>query len=80
MCSVWVCGVCWCVFGVLLVLCGCGVVVCVVVVCRTHSQDHGVHIRIDVHVGVTQNTYFHDVCFSEPLAFHNGFMFFASRS
>ena len=29
----------------------CGV--CVVVVCRTHSQDHGIHVHIDVHVGVT---------------------------
>ena len=29
------------------------VVVCVVVVCRMHSQDHGIHIHIDVHVGVT---------------------------
>ena len=27
--------------------------VCLVVVCRSHSQDHGVHIHTDVHVGVT---------------------------
>ena len=46
-CVVWMwccavlCGVVWCcVFG-----CVC--------VCRTHSQDHGVHIHTDVHVGVT---------------------------
>ena len=31
----------------------CGYVQCECVVCRTHSQDHGIHIHIDVHVGVT---------------------------
>ena len=61
---------------------------CVVVVCRTHSQDHGIHLHMDVHVGVTlfahflmkktqsRTLIFHDVCFSKPLTFHNGFMFF----
>ena len=40
----------WCVWLCVLVCC----VVCVfVVVCRTHSQDHGIHIHTDVHVGVT---------------------------
>ena len=33
-------------------------VVCVVVVCRTHSQDHGTHTRTDVHVGVTRFAHF----------------------
>ena len=48
MCSVWV----WCVS--LFVVCGvwlCCVLLCSVVVCRTHSQDHGIHIHTDVHVG-----------------------------
>ena len=45
LCVVVCCGVVWC--GVLWY----GVsVVCVV--CRTHSQDHGIHIHTDVHVGV----------------------------
>ena len=50
-------------------------VVCVVVVCRTHSQDHGIHI--DVNVGATIDAHFliktqsrthtvHDVCFTKP--------------
>ena len=63
MCSVWVwcvslfvvvcVVVCSCVLcSVLVVVCGC-VWLCVVVVCRTHSQDHGKHTHIDVHVGVT---------------------------
>ena len=62
---------------------------CVVVVCRTHSQYHGFHIHTYVHVGVTlfahflmkrktqsRTLTFHDVCFSKPLTFQNGFMFF----
>ena len=60
----------------------------VVVVCRTHTQDHGTHVHIDVHVGVplfvhflmkkkeSKTLTFHDVCFSKPLPFHNGFMLF----
>ena len=44
------CSVC----GVLLVC----VVVCVVVACRTHSQDHGVQIHFDVNVGVTLFAHF----------------------
>ena len=65
---------------------------CVVVVCRTHSQHHGFHIHTYVHVGVTlfacflmkrktqsRTLTFHDVCFSKPLTFQNGFMFFSSR-
>ena len=53
-CVVWVCAVCGCV-GVLLVFCWSWVcaLLCVVVVCRTLSQDHGIHIHEDVHVGVT---------------------------
>ena len=57
------CAVCGCVVcvgvGVLLGVWLCVVGVrrcvwsCVVVVCRTHSQDHGIHIHTDVHVGVT---------------------------
>ena len=80
-CVVWVCGV-WCV----LVCCS-----CFVGVCRTHSQDHGIHIHTDVHVGVTlfarflmkrktqsRTLTFHDVCFSKPLTFHNVSCFFFS--
>ena len=52
MCSVWVCGVCWCFFDVFVDVFGC-VRCCVVVVCRTHPEDHGIHFHIDVHVGVT---------------------------
>ena len=67
------------------------VVVCGVVVCRIRSQDHGIHIHIDVDVGVALFCSFshekkqsrtltvYDVCFSKPLTFNNGFMFFASR-
>ena len=58
-CVVWVCAVCVVCFGVLLVFCWCVwlyvlvcVVVCVVMVCRTRYQDHGIHFHIDVHVGV----------------------------
>ena len=58
-CVVLCCVVCCCVL--LCVLC------CVVCVCRTHSQDHGIHMHTDVHVGVTV------FC---SLTFHNGFMFF----
>ena len=63
MCVVWVGAVCVVCFGVLLVFCWCVwlsvlvvlvcVVVCVVTVCRTRYQDHGIHFHIDVHVGVT---------------------------
>ena len=77
MCVVLVCAVCGCVF------CLVGVpFVCVVVVCRTHSQDHGKHILIDVHVGVIfllishekkkrslEHLLFHDVCFFEAFDF-----------
>ena len=73
-------GLCWVVLGCVLCV-GC-------VVCRTHSQDHGIHIHVDVRVGVTlfahflktqsRTRTFHDVCFSKPLTFDNGFMFFAS--
>ena len=57
----WACAVCECVvgvFGVVLVCvvvrcCVCCVWLCVVVVCRTHSQDQGIHMHVDVHVGVT---------------------------
>ena len=44
-----------CVVGGCVLLCVrcCVVCVCVlVVVCCTHSQDHGIHIHTDVHVGV----------------------------
>ena len=63
-CNVSVCALYGCA------VCGCGVqCVGVVVVCRTHSQDHGVHKQKDVHVGATffdhflkkhavRNTYF----------------------
>ena len=60
------------------------VVVCVVVVCRTHTQDHGFQKDVHVHVGITlfahfhmkesRTLRFHDVCFSKPLTFHDGFM------
>ena len=73
-CSLWVCGVCWCIVGVLLVclvVCGCGV-------SHTLSRSRYIYIHIDVHVGVTlfarflmkkrqsRTLTFHDVCFSKP--------------
>ena len=86
MCNVSVCALCryvQCVVCV-VVVCGCGV--WVVVVCRTHSQDHCIQKQKDVHVGVNRFAHFltkkrhrkhtfHDVCFTKPLTFHNGFMF-----
>ena len=36
----------------------CAACVGVVCVCRTHSQDHCVHIHVDVHVGVTLSAHF----------------------
>ena len=51
---VWLVVVCCCVLllclSVLLCVRVCG---CLVVVCRTHSQDHDIHTHKDVHVGVT---------------------------
>ena len=40
------------------------------------------HVGVPVHVGVTflLFTNFHDVQLKQPLTFHNGFIFFASRS
>ena len=82
MCSVWV----WCV-SLFVVVCGCGVWLCVVVcgcvwmwwwwcVCGW-CVVCGVCGERERRRGVT----FHDVCFSKPLTFHNGFMVFvASRS
>ena len=54
MCVVWVCAMC---VGVLLVclgcVCWCALLVCGCVCGVAHSQDHGKHIQMDVHVGVT---------------------------
>ena len=55
---------------------------------HVHTHVHiplDVHVHIDVHVGVTflliflkktksRTLIFHDVCFSKPLTFHDGFM------
>ena len=78
MCSVWVCGVCWCAVGVLLVcfwlhVCWCALLLCVVVVCRTCRR----HSFCSLFMKTTQfRTHaFHVMCCFKPLAFHNGFMF-----
>ena len=84
-CGVCVCGVCWCVVdvfscvcvGVRRCVCSC---VCGLWCVATHSQDHG-NINILMYMKTQSGTLtFHDVCFSKALTFHNGFMFFASRT
>ena len=60
-CNVVVCALCgyvhcvgvWCVSLFVVVCVLLCVFVCVVGACRTHSQHHGIHVQIDVHVGGT---------------------------
>ena len=57
------CGYVQCVGVVCVVVCDYVCVrCCVVVVCRTHSQDHGILFHIDAHVGVHNG--FMVFCFS----------------
>ena len=90
---VWVCGVCWCVVGVFSCVCWCAslcVVVCLWLWCVAQHT-----LKITAYICILMYMHFarflmkktqsrtltvHDVCFSKPLTFHNGFMSFASRS
>ena len=81
------CCVCWRVDGCVVVwwVCGC-------VWLWSSTLKKCVHIDVHVHVGVTlfcsfyheksslEDLLFHDVCFSEPVTFHKGFMCVPSRS